>query len=159
MSLTSVSAATTQPLCCNSRRRSRPRGRCPTRGHEPGGARGRGGGEERGRCAPLESSEPKPGAPCAPGTGGCAFLSQPSGPGLLPGHRAGGQAGKAEGGAGCGNGGVRPGLGGGDRASRLRASSGVEVLDPGRREDRGMEPGSDARGPRLRSRRAFVPSG
>ncbi|XP_032773254.1 branchpoint-bridging protein-like [Rattus rattus] len=56
----------------------RPRGRCPTGGHEPGRARGRGGGEER-ADAPLESSEAKPSAPCAPGTGGCAFLSQPSG--------------------------------------------------------------------------------
>lgn len=155
--LTSISAATAQQLC-TTRAEAAPAAAAPRAGTSPAERAGV-AGRRSGADAPLESSAAKLRAPCAARTGGCAFLSQPSGPGLLPGHRAGGQAGKAEGGAVCGNSCARRGLGRGGRASRPRASSRVEVLDPGRSEDRGMEPGSGTRGPQLRSRRAFVPSG
>lgn len=87
LALTSVSQATASSCRADSSQ-SRPR-RCPTHGNEPDGARARGrgggwgwGGRSSGPAEPLESFEAKPQRPGGgSGTGGCAFLSQPSGPG------------------------------------------------------------------------------
>lgn len=80
--LTSISDATAQQLC-TTRAEAAPAAAAPRAGTssaERAGVAGRRSGAD----APLESSESKPRAPRAAGIGGCAFLSQPSGPGCSP---------------------------------------------------------------------------
>lgn len=80
--LTSISDATAQQLC-TTRAEAAPAAAAPRAGTssaERAGVAGRRSGAD----APLESSESKPRAPRAAAVGGCAFLSQPSGPGCSP---------------------------------------------------------------------------
>lgn len=168
--LTSVSggAASARPVRLEPKPPPRPLPHARERARRSARAWRRGGGRS-GADASLESSGAKPGAPCGPGTGGCAFLSQPSQVPAAPrslsepasrpwrgrrrlwtqlrAARRGAERRGAVGREGC-------------RACGPRASSRVEAPGPGRRsEDRGMEPGSDTQGSQLRSRRSFVPSG
>lgn len=80
--LTSISAATAQQLR-TTRAEATLATAAPRAGTSPAKRAGV-AGRRSGADAPLESSEAKPRAPCAAGTGGCAFLSQPSGPGCSP---------------------------------------------------------------------------
>lgn len=77
--LTSVSggAASARPVRLEPKPPPRPLPHARERARRSARAWRRGGGRS-GADASLESSGAKPGAPCGPGTGGCAFLSQPS---------------------------------------------------------------------------------